>query len=329
MKIFVLYRLRDSVSLDDYRRWSVEEDQPTLRAFGEISGFHVHRGDRRSRINRQLLDRRDDRRRERRSLGGDHKVGCREGTPAGVRAFRRPRQSLHPPRRRDSRMTRNHNKHGDHVPAGTARSATGSPATTSPASSTAPRSTPRASRPPRSAGRPVVGICNPWSELVNCNLHFRALAAAVQAAASPRPAGSRSSSRRSRGRREPDEADHDALPEPDGDGRRGVDPRLSARRGRPARGLRQDRSRPQLMGAASAGVPAIMVTGGPCAPAYFRGTRARRRHRHLALHRRRARRPDDAATSTTSSRRPSSRPTATAARWAPPRRCPASPRRSG
>ena len=42
MRIFVLYRLRDSVSLDDYRRWSVEEDQPTLRTFGEISGFHVH-----------------------------------------------------------------------------------------------------------------------------------------------------------------------------------------------------------------------------------------------------------------------------------------------
>ena len=32
---------------------------------------------------------------------------------------------------------------------------------------------------PRSAalaGRPVVGICNSWSELVNCNLHFRSLA---------------------------------------------------------------------------------------------------------------------------------------------------------
>src|SRR5258706_58406 len=28
-------------------------------------------------------------------------------------------------------------------------------------------------------GRPVVGICNPWSELVHCNLHFRGLAEAV------------------------------------------------------------------------------------------------------------------------------------------------------
>src|SRR5260221_13643478 len=28
-------------------------------------------------------------------------------------------------------------------------------------------------------GRPVVRICNPWSELVHCNLHFRGLAEAV------------------------------------------------------------------------------------------------------------------------------------------------------
>ena len=30
------------------------------------------------------------------------------------------------------------------------------------------------------AGRPVIGICNSWSELVNCNLHFRGLAEAVK-----------------------------------------------------------------------------------------------------------------------------------------------------
>ena len=41
-------------------------------------------------------------------------------------------------------------------------------------------------------------------------------------------------------RRVADEADDDALPEPHGDGRRGVDPRLPARRRRPADGLRQD-----------------------------------------------------------------------------------------
>ena len=29
-------------------------------------------------------------------------------------------------------------------------------------------------------GRPVIGICNPWSEVVNCNVHFRGLAEAVR-----------------------------------------------------------------------------------------------------------------------------------------------------
>ena len=29
-------------------------------------------------------------------------------------------------------------------------------------------------------GRPIVGICNSWSELVNCNLHLRGLAEAVK-----------------------------------------------------------------------------------------------------------------------------------------------------
>ena len=48
------------------------------------------------------------------------------------------------------------------------------------ASSTAPRCTPRASRARALDGRPVVGICNSWSELVNCNLHFRGLAEAVK-----------------------------------------------------------------------------------------------------------------------------------------------------
>src|SRR2546423_15006937 len=39
----------------------------------------------------------------------------------------------------------------------------------------------RASLPAAAAeGRPVVGICNPWSELVHCNLHFRGLAEAVR-----------------------------------------------------------------------------------------------------------------------------------------------------
>ena len=29
-------------------------------------------------------------------------------------------------------------------------------------------------------GRPIIGICNAWSEVVNCNMHFRALAQAVK-----------------------------------------------------------------------------------------------------------------------------------------------------
>jgi dihydroxy-acid dehydratase len=28
--------------------------------------------------------------------------------------------------------------------------------------------------------RPVIGVCNSWSELVNCNIHFRGLAEAVK-----------------------------------------------------------------------------------------------------------------------------------------------------
>ncbi len=42
MKIFVLYRLKDGVSFDEYQRWSLEADQPTLRAFEEITHFSVH-----------------------------------------------------------------------------------------------------------------------------------------------------------------------------------------------------------------------------------------------------------------------------------------------
>ncbi len=29
-------------------------------------------------------------------------------------------------------------------------------------------------------GRPIVGVCNSWSELVNCNMHLRAMAEAVK-----------------------------------------------------------------------------------------------------------------------------------------------------
>jgi hypothetical protein len=39
MKIFVLYRLKDGVWFDEYRRWSLNADKPTLRAIEEISQF--------------------------------------------------------------------------------------------------------------------------------------------------------------------------------------------------------------------------------------------------------------------------------------------------
>ena len=94
-------------------------------------------------------------------------------------------------------------------------------------------------------------------------------------------------------RREPDEADDDALPQPDGDGRRGVHPRLPARRGRAARRLRQDRAgaadgRDQRRRAGDHGHRRAVAAGLLPRP------RARRRHRSLALRRRAARGPDDA-----------------------------------
>ena len=88
-------------------------------------------------------------------------------------------------------------------------------------------------------GRPVIGICNSWSELVNCNVHLRGLAESVkrgvlQAGGFPLEFPVHVA------RRVADEADDDALPEPDGDGRRGVHPLLSARRRRPPHRVRQD-----------------------------------------------------------------------------------------
>ena len=43
-------------------------------------------------------------------------------------------------------------------------------------------------------GRPVIGICNTWSELTPCNAHFRELAEHVKRGVW-RPAASRSNSR--------------------------------------------------------------------------------------------------------------------------------------
>jgi dihydroxy-acid dehydratase len=119
------------------------------------------------------------------------------------------------------------------------------------------------------AGKPVIGICNPWSELVNCNLHFRGLAEAVRrgvliAGGLPLEFGTI------------------------GLGENLMKPTAMLFRNLMAMDVEESiRSYPldavvliggcdktvpaELMGAASADVPAIMITGGPSQPAWFRG----------------------------------------------------------
>ena len=117
--------------------------------------------------------------------------------------------------------------------------------------------------------RPVVGICNPWSDLVSCNLHFRALAAAVRRGVTD--AGGI-----------PFEFPTIAV------GENLMKPTTMLYRNLMAMDVEEsmrsypldavvllggcDKSIPaELMGAASAGIPSIMVTGGPCGPAHFQG----------------------------------------------------------
>ena len=119
------------------------------------------------------------------------------------------------------------------------------------------------------AGRPVIGICNSWSELVNCNVHFRALAESVKRGVLA--AGGL-----------PLEFPTISL------GENLMKPTTMLYRNLMAMDVEESiRSYPldavvliggcdktvpaQLMGAASADVPAIMITGGPSEPAYFRG----------------------------------------------------------
>jgi dihydroxy-acid dehydratase len=120
-------------------------------------------------------------------------------------------------------------------------------------------------------GRPVVGICNPWSELVHCNLHFRGLADSVK-----------------RGVLEtgglPLEFSTISL------GENLMKPTTMLYRNLMAMDVEEciraypldavvliggcDKTVPaELMGAASADVPAIMITGGPEEPVTFRGRR--------------------------------------------------------
>ena len=116
---------------------------------------------------------------------------------------------------------------------------------------------------------PVVGICNSWSELVNCNVHLRGLAEAVRAGVLA--AGGL-----------PLEFPTISL------GENLMKPTTMLYRNLMAMDVEEmirahpldavvllggcDKTMPaQLMGAASADVPAIMLTGGPSEPARFRG----------------------------------------------------------
>ncbi len=118
-------------------------------------------------------------------------------------------------------------------------------------------------------GRPIVGLCNSWSELVNCNVHFRALANAVRRGVL-RAGGL------------PLEFPTMSL------GEQLMKPTTMLYRNLMAMDVEEsiraypldavvliggcDKTVPaQLLGAASADVPAIMLTGGPATPAVFRG----------------------------------------------------------
>jgi len=118
-------------------------------------------------------------------------------------------------------------------------------------------------------GRPVIGICNSWSELVNCNLHFRGLAEAVKRGVLL--AGGL-----------PLEFPTISL------GENLMKPTAMLYRNLMAMDVEEciraypldavvllggcDKTVPaQLMGAASANVPAIMITAGPSQAAWFQG----------------------------------------------------------
>jgi dihydroxy-acid dehydratase len=119
------------------------------------------------------------------------------------------------------------------------------------------------------AGRPVIGICNPWSELVNCNLHFRGLAESVKRGVLL--AGGL-----------PLEFPTISL------GENLMKPTTMLFRNLMSMDVEEciraypfdsivliggcDKTVPaELMGAASANLPAIMITGGPSEAAWFRG----------------------------------------------------------
>ena len=139
-------------------------------------------------------------------------------------------------------------------------------------------------------GRPVIGICNSWSELVNCNLHFRGLAEAVKRGVLQ--AGGL-----------PLEFPTISL------GENLMKPTTMLFRNLMAMDVEEcirsypldavvllggcDKTVPaQLMGAVSAGVPGDHGHRRACRRPLFPRSRARRRHRSVALRRRAARGPD-------------------------------------
>ena len=140
--------------------------------------------------------------------------------------------------------------------------------------------------------RPTVGICNPWSDLVSCNLHFRALAAAVRRGVAEAGGIPFEFPTLAVGENlmKPTSMLYRNLMAMDVEESiraypldavvllarlRQVDPGRADGRGERRCPRDHGHRRP--------------VRAGPLPRA-----RARRRHRHLALHRRRARRPDDA-----------------------------------
>ena len=88
-------------------------------------------------------------------------------------------------------------------------------------------------------GRPVIGICNTWSELTPCNAHFRDLAEHVKRGVLEAGGFPLEFPVMSLRRIEP-AADGDAVPQPRQHGRRGVDPRQPDRWRGAAGRLRQD-----------------------------------------------------------------------------------------
>ena len=160
-------------------------------------------------------------------------------------------------------------------------------------------------------GRPVIGICNTYSELTPCNSHFRTLAEHVKTGVH------RSGRLPARvpgdvARRDAAAAHGDALPQPRQHGRRGIDPRQSHRRRGAAHGLRQDHALAAHGRVRACDLPTIGVSGGPMLSGWYRGERIGSGTNTWSLSEDAARRADHARTSSTRPRAACTARTATA-----------------